>query len=60
MNLRHFFRMAQWVRNPPSAKRVILVFSIVAICLSLALIEYLGLWPDALSANHRIKIRPSE
>lgn len=44
--MRMFLRMSKWARNPPSAKRVKLVFGIVAVCLLIALIEWLGLWPD--------------
>lgn len=44
--MRMFLRMSKWARNPPSAKRVKLVFGIVAVCLMIALIEWLGLWPD--------------
>ncbi|MGB3314625.1 MAG: hypothetical protein WBB85_09440 [Albidovulum sp.] len=46
MNLRHFLRMAQWARNPPSAKRVALVFGVVALCLLLAGLEWAGVVPD--------------
>lgn len=59
MNLRHLFRMAKWAHRPPSTKQVILVFSVLGVCLLLALIEYLGLWPQSLSTNGNIKIRPA-
>lgn len=59
MNLRHLMRMTRWAQNPPSTKRVILVFSVIAICLLLGLVEYLGLWPESLSTNGNVRVRPS-
>jgi hypothetical protein len=44
-------RMARWARNPPSPRRIRLVLLVVALCLALALIEWLGFWPDALRVN---------
>lgn len=44
-----FLRMAKWIRHPPSAGRVKLVFGIVALCLALAAVERWIGWPDALS-----------
>jgi predicted acyltransferase len=38
--------MAKWARHPPSDKRVKLVFGIVAICLIIAGLEWLGVFPD--------------
>lgn len=46
LNIRHFLRMARWARNPPSEKRVKLVFAILLVCLLLFGIERLGYWPD--------------
>ncbi|WP_425046455.1 hypothetical protein [Primorskyibacter sp. S87] len=46
MNLRHLFRMSRWARNPPSERRVKLVFATVLLCLALYGIERLGFWPD--------------
>ncbi|SHJ24430.1 hypothetical protein SAMN05444000_106117 [Shimia gijangensis] len=51
MNLRHLLRMAHWVHNPPSKRRVVLVFGIVALCLALFAIERMFGWPDALTPN---------
>lgn len=51
INPRHFLRMAKWVRRPPSAARVKFVFTIVLICLALALLERFVGWPDALRPN---------
>lgn len=45
----HFLRMAKWIRNPPSPRRVRLVFGIVALCLALAAVERWIGWPEALS-----------
>lgn len=61
MNLRHFLRMAQWARNPPSAKRVVLVFGVVAVCLALAALEWTGLLPEGFglsSGSNKPTIRP--
>ncbi len=32
MNPRHFLKMAQWVRNPPSRQRQILVAVVIGLC----------------------------
>ncbi|MDN3711083.1 hypothetical protein QWZ10_03275 [Paracoccus cavernae] len=45
-NLNWLIRASRWVRNPPSEKRVILVFSVIAIGLAIAGLEYFGFWPD--------------
>ncbi|WP_298932238.1 hypothetical protein [uncultured Ruegeria sp.] len=46
MNPRHFLRMSQWARNPPSKRRVQLVFGIILLCLLIFGVEYMGWWPD--------------
>ncbi|MDJ0822126.1 MAG: hypothetical protein QNJ09_10020 [Paracoccaceae bacterium] len=51
MNPLWFLRMSKWARNPPSAKRVKLVFAIVALCFVLFAIERWIGWPDALSVE---------
>ena len=51
LNPRHLFRAALWVRNPPSMKRVVLVFSVVGIALAVGAIEWLGLWPEWATAE---------
>ena len=48
MNPRWFLRMSQWARNPPSEKRVILFFGILAACLILFGIERFIGWPEWL------------
>ncbi|WP_204115185.1 hypothetical protein [Shimia biformata] len=51
MNIRHFLRMARWGRNPPSEKRVALVFAVILICLGIFAVErFLG-WPEALTPH---------
>lgn len=51
MNMFWLLRMKRWVQNPPSKARVYLIFSIIAFCVVLYLIErYLG-WPDFLTVN---------
>ncbi|MFY0618248.1 hypothetical protein [Shimia sp.] len=51
MNFRHLIRMSRLARNPPSEKRVKLVFGVIIACLVLALIERFIGWPDALTAD---------
>ena len=51
MNLFWLLRMSRWARHPPSWKRVLLVFSVIAFCLLLVGIEALGLWPDWAKVN---------
>ena len=51
MNPMHFLRMTRWARNPPSAKRVMFVLAVIAICLGLYAIERLVGWPDWLTPN---------
>jgi hypothetical protein len=46
-----FIRMAQWARNPPSAKKVKLVVGVVVLCFALWGIELLGFWPEFLHVN---------
>ncbi|UOA31659.1 hypothetical protein DSM110093_01430 [Sulfitobacter sp. DSM 110093] len=48
---RWLLRMSQWARNPPSTKRVIVVFAIIAAALAIGLIEWLGYWPDWATAE---------
>lgn len=55
MNPIWFLRMSRWARNPPSAARVRFVFAIVAVALIIVGLEWMGWWPDALTAE---KMRP--
>ena len=45
-NLNWLVRASQWVRNPPSEKRVILVLVVVGLGLAIAGLEHFGLWPE--------------
>lgn len=45
-NMRWLLRATQWVRNPPSAKMVRLVFGIIAVGVIIVMIEKLGYWPE--------------
>ncbi len=59
MNYRWLFRMARWAQNPPSEKRVIFVFGIVAVCLAVFAVEYFFGWPEVLSMDPRARrMRP--
>ncbi len=51
MNWLQLLRMARWVRNPPSAKRVKFGFAVVALCLTLFAIERWIGWPDWMSVD---------
>ena len=45
-NLIWLIRASRWARNPPSARRVRLILAIIAICLVIVGIEWMGWWPD--------------
>lgn len=51
MNLFWLMRMRQWVQNPPSMARVILVVSVIAFCLALYGVERIWGWPDWLTVD---------
>ncbi len=51
LNPRQLLRMSKWARRPPSEGRVKLVLGVVAICLVLFGIEWLGFWPDWLTMD---------
>jgi hypothetical protein len=51
MNPRWLWRASLWARNPPSAKRIKLVFAVIAICAVLYGIEQVFGWPDWLHAE---------
>ena len=46
MNMMWFVRAARWARNPPSPKRVKLVFTVIAIAVAIAALGHYGFWPD--------------
>lgn len=45
MNPGWFFRMAKWLRHPPSARQVRLGLIVLGICLGLLVLERTGLLP---------------
>lgn len=51
MNPVWLMRMSQWARKPPSAKRVKLVFVIIAVAAVIWGIEWLGYWPEWAKAE---------
>jgi hypothetical protein len=51
MDIHWLLRATRWIRNPPSAGRVMLVLGIVALCLVLAGIELFVGWPDWLTTG---------
>ncbi|TBN39519.1 hypothetical protein EYE42_10890 [Paracoccus subflavus] len=44
-NLIWLLRASRWARNPPGARKVRLVLLIMAAGLSIAVLEWLNLWP---------------
>jgi hypothetical protein len=46
MDPRHLMRAKRWVQNPPSAKRVKLIFGVIALALLVVGLERFGFWPD--------------
>jgi hypothetical protein len=55
VNLHWLFRMSQWARNPPSRARVKFVFAIVLCALGIVFLEWMGWWPESLTAQ---RMRP--
>lgn len=53
MNPWWFLRMAQWVRHPPSARRVRAMAVVLALCLGLVGVERLWGWPDWATLSPR-------
>ena len=51
MTPRQLFRMAQWARNPPSMRRIKIIFAVVGVCLVIYCIERWIGWPDWLTAQ---------
>ena len=43
--------MARWARRPPSARRVVYVLAVIAVCLILFGIERVFGWPDFLTPS---------
>ncbi|MEL7099042.1 MAG: hypothetical protein AAGM84_09460 [Pseudomonadota bacterium] len=54
--MRWLLMMSRWARNPPSDRRVALVFGAVALALVIWGIETLGYWPDWATAE-RVRMR---
>ena len=48
---RWLLRMSRWARNPPSAKRVMLVLGVIIACLLIYGLEQMGWWPDWATAT---------
>ncbi|MGJ8626545.1 MAG: hypothetical protein ACSHXB_06250 [Sulfitobacter sp.] len=51
MNPNWLFRMSRLARNPPSLKRVKLVFGVIALAALIWGIEWMGWWPDWATAE---------
>lgn len=57
MSLRFLLRMARLARRPPSRRRAMLWGLVLAACLALAGLDWLGLWPDALTLAPRDRVK---
>mgnify|MGYP006296464921 CR=1 FL=1 len=55
--IRWLLRMSQWSRHPPAGWRVKLMIGVLILCLGLAGLQKLGLWPDWLTVNGRANLR---
>ena len=51
--LHWLLRTSRWARRPPSARRVLLVIAVVALCLALAIAETAGWLPGWAQAQRR-------
>lgn len=52
-NMMWLIRAAHWVRNPPSAGRVLLVVGVVVAVILLGTLDWLGWWPHWATVNPR-------
>jgi hypothetical protein len=52
-DLRWLMRMSHWSRRPPGMARVLQVLAVLAICLALAGLYHVGLWPDWATMSPR-------
>ncbi|MCX7565371.1 hypothetical protein OS189_03305 [Sulfitobacter sp. F26169L] len=48
---RHLMRARLWAKNPPSTKRVKLVFAAIIIALIIVGLEHYGFWPEWAKAE---------
>lgn len=53
--MRWLLRAKRWAQDPPSARHVMLVLAVVAVCLLVAGFEAIWGWPEALKPN---RLRP--
>ena len=51
MDLRWLMLMRRWAQHPPSPRLLAVIAAIVAVALSLVLIEAIWGWPEALTPN---------
>lgn len=49
--LRWLMKASQLARHPPSKRRIILYLVVLGVSLGIAGIEWLGFWPDWLTAD---------
>ncbi len=56
MNIAWLMRMRRWVQNPPSLRRVLLVFGIIAVAVAIYWLEHFDMWPD-WATSERLKLR---
>lgn len=46
-------RMSRWARNPPSARKALIIAAVVGVALAAAVVEWTVGWPDALTVEPR-------
>ncbi|KEJ88404.1 hypothetical protein [Sulfitobacter donghicola] len=51
LDIRHLLRAKRWAQNPPSAKRVKLVLTAIALALLIVGLEHFGFWPEWAKAE---------
>jgi len=51
MNPNWLLRMSRIARNPPSLRKVILVFGVIALAFVIWGVEWMGWWPDWATAE---------
>lgn len=45
-NLAWLLRARRWIENPPPMRQVILIVAVIAVCVTIVVLDRSGLWPD--------------
>lgn len=51
LDLRWLLRAKRWAQNPPSTRRVKLVFGVILLALAIVALEKMGWWPEWATAQ---------